>query len=743
MERHGRFIRMLANRTEKEQRELVAAVARNRPKLKDEMDELAEKLQSTLAKYDAINMIANFALVNVSYDPETYKEYMHEGRQPYVEYVALLYLKQTYQPREPTFVGKDEIQEVSDLAEKIFNDTTLYFVTEHIDPNHVGPLSRADDLRRRTIMYELTVRNPAYYHHEVDLLRGLFTLHANWMEQRLGFTIEDAIKLTESMPEMAMDKFYERRDQGKKDATEVLRAVARYKNGAPSDARLPNQLVEQLSTLSRKRLKERVLELQAAWLFSNLGSTWSTGAQDLADRTGISLGRTQKFLDLLSISFGSVGQDFTWPTLTHELQKTPIICWNDKYMLPIPNLLVQHLRANLENRGKEDRQFWEVYQSNRSDYLEEQSLILLSRALGGCKYYLNLKYPNPDSTRGGETELDGLILFDDKLFLVECRASALSPAARRGAPSIEEDLLSIVVQAHDQALRARDYIRMKESPCFELPGGEQVILDRAALREIFMVTVSLDSLTVFTPVLHEVADLGIFSSTELPWAVCLTDLRVISELCEFPSMFVHFLKRRLQINRVKKVHANDELDWFGHYLAEGLNFGTLLSSGIDEAQLLSYTVQMDDYYLYEMGERTTPTRKPSQNMPLLLRRVVDRLERERPRGFSEAICLLLDMSKEEREQFERSFHRIRKQASRTGELAEFSIGLGNTGEGITILASAVVPSLELEALLLQRAQTPRQETASQRWLFLANHVDKSDLPIAMLIDGPSAGKSAI
>lgn len=731
IERYGRFIRWQTSRTEEEQKKLLEALATYRPKLRQETDEQVKKLESVLAKYDAINMIANFALVNISYDPETYKEYAHEGKQPYVEYICLLYLRKPYEAKEPTPIGKDGIQEVWDAVDKIFDNTILFYATETANPNRVAPPDRLDDLRYRTINYELNVRNPAYYHHELDLLRGLFRPHTEWMEQHLGFNIDDAIDITDSMPELAMEKFGTRRDESDKAAKELHEEIIRYKKSEPVDSQYPRTVVDQLSKMSGKDLTGSVKNMLMGWTFAGLGMVWSTTREELAEKTKINPQKVDAFLDFFSLGFGDIDADFNWPSPTHQLQKKPIIRWDSNYLLPIANLLVQNMRFALESAVKEDSAYWETYQRGRSGYLEEQALQLLSNALGGCEYHLNLSYPKPNSQQGEEAELDGLITFDNVLFLVECRARTMSLPARRGAPSVTEDLKRIVIEAHNQALRAREYVRNAKPPVFRLANGQTLTLDVSKIKQAFLVTVSLDSLSVFTPVLHEVADLSIFNSNELPWAVCLTDLRVISELCEFPSEFIHFLRRRLEINQVKSVHVSDELDWFGHYLAEGLSFESFLLSTASEVRLTTYTVPMDDYYLHEMGVRKTPAKKPSQNILTLMGQVIEWLEIERPHGYSDAVCVLLDMGKKARKQFEQSFHGIRKKAARTKGLHDFTMYSEESKTGLTVVAAATLPIEDLITRLQDTYEQKRRQYSYKRWLFFANQVHPSGLILAM------------
>ncbi|MFC1848004.1 hypothetical protein ACFLXV_01680 [Chloroflexota bacterium] len=79
LERRGRHIIFDTNRTEAEHQEIVKTLAEMRIPLEERIKEKAEALRSTLRRFNSYDVIANMSLVNLSYNPETYKEYAHEG----------------------------------------------------------------------------------------------------------------------------------------------------------------------------------------------------------------------------------------------------------------------------------------------------------------------------------------------------------------------------------------------------------------------------------------------------------------------------------------------------------------------------------------------------------------------------------------------------------------------------------------------------------------------------------------
>jgi len=235
---------------------------------------------------------------------------------------------------------------------------------------------------------------------------------------------------------------------------------------------------------------------------------------------------------------------------------------------------------------------------------------------------------------------------------------------------------------------------------------------------------------VHTPVLHKVASLGIFSEAELPWAVYLLDLRTICELVEFPSQLIHYLDRRLKLHSAKNVEVSDELDWFGHYLHEGLSMQDLQRWGNDRVQLATYTTAIDDYFMYQSGQRQTAATRPSQHMPWKLREIIRQLEAEHASGHVAVVCHLLDMDDDARKGFVKSFDKIRRKSGRDGGEHGFTMVFPETALGLCAYAGMSTPLPELIQHMRTYCVACRSQTGVKRWVGLASHV---------ALEGPAHG----
>jgi hypothetical protein len=257
-------------------------------------------------------------------------------------------------------------------------------------------------------------------------------------------------------------------------------------------------------------------------------------------------------------------------------------------------------------------------------------------------------------------ELDALILFDSYVFLLEAKAGEFGPARRGGKESIKRGLADLVGDPLEQGVRAWDYIRKTERSVFLAKDGQQVVIDTRRSTDISIITLTLDSLDVFTPEMHHLRDTGVLGQHDLPWAVCLTDLMAISDILQSPSEFTHFLRWRRAIEKAGDVSAGtDELNWLAIYLKEGPKL-LKVPEGYSNMSFTSYTDDFDAFFLYQGGFRTQPASRPAQSIPASVRELLSATENSGIPGFTMVTESLLDLNFEEREQLAQQLRQMSK-----------------------------------------------------------------------------------
>jgi hypothetical protein len=729
MARKGRFILTDTSRTEEEHRALLRGLAEQKDELSASIETQVEELETILSQYNPFDIIGNIWFANTITDPETYKEYEHEGSLALVEYLALLYLTKPYHESAECLIPGPVLEDINNRIQSLFRDTIFYLAVKDLDPSQLGPRDFLDELRFKTLTGSLIVRYPAYPHHLERTIEGIFGPLSDQLESVLGFNIDDALAFAHAIEEMLSQRLNDRSDQARNAEHRFRKEVNRYRQKQPAeDSELSTEILEYLAGMDPSEAKQEIQNLVTGWTFFALGDTWSFTAEELAKETSRDIERIKAYLKSLSLEFGAVDSRYRIPSPTHPLTTHPLIHQGGRYFCPVPNSLVWSIRPALESylnpespqaASGTNAAIWERYQKARSDYLEARSLELLESALRHAEAYRNLKYDVVDDDgKVVEMELDGLLILDSVLFLVEDKAGTMSLPARRGAPKrMVTEIRELIGEAYDQALRARRYIKTTDKPMFRLNDGGAFEIPKKRIDRVFMVTITLEALDAFVTNLYQLEDLGLFAKGDLPWTVSLFDLEVIADLVEFPSQFIHYLRRRHRLNQIKRVFAYEELDWFGHYLQEGLYFEHIFDEGgLDFYSLLSYTTIFDDYYLHVLGYRTTPAPKPSQPMPDIMRQILRELENIHPSGYVDAACALLNMGSDSRELFAKSAQERRGLTIKDGRTHDFTLGFTEAGFGVTYMFELSKDSPELCQRLRDYCLMKKYQTRSSLWV---------------------------
>lgn len=718
----GRWDVVQSNRTPEEQAALMEATKEFRRNFPKQMAEKVSELEGLLAKHNSFELLANLTLGRLFVNPEAYKEPTHHHGDALVEYATVLCLKNQFSSGNEPFVGK-AYDDIVERLEEIIGTTIWFYGLE--GAGEATPTTRLDDLHRETITAELVIRNPGYPHHLDEVLISLFQPFDSWFLKTLGFTIADLLSIDKAVRDLVNKRFLDGRTIAQTFEKQFHVEFEEFKKSGHATSERHRIYFEMLRPLSAGQVKRAITDLHAVSFFTRLGAEFSFTAQELSETSGVAVERVNATLRVFSLQFGSVRADFLWPKPDHPLKQKPFIQHEDRFMCPNTKLFAWAIRPMLERLLNPDtktcpeatKDVWAKYSDKRADFLENESLRLLSLALRRATTYQNLKYEFQHDGRMQSGELDGLIIFDKTLILLEAKAGNFPLKARAGfRDAIRENLKKLVAEAHQQALNAKNFIEASEKPIFQLADGNQLALDKRQFERVIMVVVTLEPLDLFCANLHQTVDLGLFPSGELPWVLQLFDLRVIAEAIEFPSQLVHYLQRRLRVHRIKKLEAHDDLDWFGCYLFDGLVFDQYEHAGPDTIRLGSFTTGFDDYYFFEQGIRKTPTEMPRQKMPEEFRQIVLGIDASGLKEHSEAVSLLLDFDDDAKEQFAETFARHLKEADQFGRINNFSVKLPDKKFGATCFVCPPHRVQEASFDFSSFVELMKYDAKADRWL---------------------------
>lgn len=732
----GRNVILKNERTPKEHEAFMAHVRAHRPSILPEIQAKAAELEELLLRHNPFSLLGVLTYSELAIDPETYKEYAHEGREAVVEYAALLYMKHPFSIGLPTPIDGHVLEDIRQRIKEVLDLTVAHYACELADGEADGPPAENQWLRLMTIVTELFVRNPGYQHHAEEMLRGLFDPFSDWLMANLGFDVRDVLSIEHALSGVRRQKIRALREKAHSAKTRILEAVAEHQGEGGSSEDDWGPFVAQLAALPERELEHRAEYAATCWAMTFGDDCHTFTAAEVAAAGGPPLDRAEACMEFFASEFGSTPSDFCMLSPTHDLRSRPFMVHDGSFMLPNPHLLLWAIKPRLEealkassNSGSQGGgRVWSRYDKARASYLEQQTVSLLQGALRHSKGYTNLHYESESDGELKPGEVDGIVIYDQTVFIIQAKAGAMTPPARRGGiRRIQTDLRKLVGEAQQQAILARDYILSNKVAEFTTKEGQRVAIPRRRVRRILMVTPTLECMSIFTATLHETSGTGALRNDDMPWSVSLLDLRVICDINEFPAQLVHFLLRRSRLNELQLVRAHDELDWFGHYLEDGLYFEDFRDGEVDRVALQSFTTAFDDYYLHELGLKQTPVAKPTQPMPARLREVVRELEAWHPPGYSEVLCYLLDPDDESREEFWKHFDDVRSKALDDGRPHDATLVFSTSRLMLSCLATH--SSLAERALKEYVAFTRKRHTkeASGRWLVLVTSPDTPSL----------------
>jgi len=253
-----------------------------------------------------------------------------------------------------------------------------------------------------------------------------------------------------------------------------------------------------------------------------------------------------------------------------EVKQSPLFFLNDKrvVLVDIANAM-DALWDALESVARSDQAFHDgKYQVHKGKWLEGKSVEYLSRIFPAESIYDSLSYPDLAKGAGSTTELDIAVACGPFLILVEAKAKQFRLEGQLGdVGRLRTDIKKNVQDAFEQAKRAADYIEATDVPEFtEIKTGRKLRINKSRLKKTFLMTVSLHQLAGLATTLAVFKDLGLFSGSEYPFSISIADLDFVTEFVRHPDVFLHYIKKRLEVQQIDVSILVDELDFLGAYL---------------------------------------------------------------------------------------------------------------------------------------------------------------------------------
>jgi hypothetical protein len=374
--------------------------------------------------------------------------------------------------------------------------------------------------------------------------------------------------------------------------------------------------------------------------------------------------------------------------------------------------VVEELFSAFERVARTDQKFFSgKYHQNQKVWTEGKVAEFFKRIFPAENVFTGLTYPNPDKP-GDIAEMDTAIEWGSFLVLVETKGKqfrlleALSDLGR-----LRTDLKKNVQDAFEQAERAARFINSQPTAIFkELKTGRELKISRQKIRRVFKLSVTLQHLADFATQLANLKSLNLFSKSDYPFSVSLADIDIITRFCEGPDVFLHYIQRRLELQRSEKNIMGDELNLFGTYLETRLQPSLYWEQKPDDGKPFTLmwisdgSEKFDAWHDAQIGQRESAP-EIKLKLPLAVKELLAELRNRKDDGARWIAFALLNLSREGADRLDSLLGQIREQNIEPGKMC--STTFVDESLVAVLTAGRMVTSEHLRRTLAARVQTEK------------------------------------
>jgi len=687
------------------------------------------ELEGMVAQFDVSTLLPLVTLLNMARSSQVRKGYADAESPAFIEYLTAIAVRKPCTARAvPTI---EQATEIRDNVERLFWDCNALIGTERADPENTD--GAWEEVLNAARMHYMLVRGETNHSYFLEAARRLFGSQDQYLAERFGFNIEQAIRFVDLFAGRALHK-YHLLEQELSVAFRVLAQTNVNSSIGPIVVYKPKRHTP-VSPTDRDVLDR--LPSMARDMFT-LPDTEVASMVGPDERESM-----VSFLNWASIVPEQLHFEPITPLSTNPLENTPIIRLDGAYLLHNAAYLSRCLVYALDKALMRDPSYRDKYSRIRGAYLENETANLFSKIFPSATVYHNLKYNIAGDGKKVGTELDALVQFDNTIFLIECATHPVTDPSKRGAGlRIKDDLRQSIERTYRQAQRACDYIKTTDVPIFTLPNRTQLKLDKESIQDYFLISVTLDAFDVYTATPKALESMGMHTDVGHYWPVYIEHLRLISQFIEFPSQFVHYLRKRMSMPAI--IYASEECDYFGSYLIMNLQIPNPPGHKTQTVFIINATSDFDLYYDFMDGVGPRVPR-PAQFIPKRMKSILRKLERDHAPGHSDIACLLLDFDFVFRKLLdENMLLALQRSKDASGDMKDFSAVSPDGTCGVTYfcgdcsLASntpraAILPDFCLEKL---------NQTRSRSWLGILRDTSRREPYLALVFGQANQGEDS-
>ena len=551
-----------------------------------------------------------------------------------------------------TDVNEEDWNALRDNVEKLFATLNMpYQICRTAKAKRENPDCNedAEEFFYRAQIYWCNVRGNLYQAHQEAYLRDVFLPYSSVLQELFGISaeefIEELMEIWKSLT-FGIQQVCEQKEQFQNDTLTALEEkLASGLSEKNADIReLMNEVIVENGWEERR---DKVLGLLAG-----------TDLYDVQKLTKL----PKELLDELSwgqgedLDFFAEGEFKGWPLRIWPIFKRPFIQLSGQYYCFDLHALFDNIYRVMQRiilRIKPDyRETWNKTQQRLSENLPFKYLkaILLGAQVYRSAYYKWV--PKASSTEKEWCEVDGLLAYDDHLFIIECKGGAFTytPPAT-DFPAFVASLENLVLKPATQGKRFLDYLQSADSvSVFDKDYNQICELHKSNFRHISICPVTLDPFTEMAAQVQHLRKIGIEVGSHPVWVTSVNNLRVYADIFENPLHFLHYAEQRNEAFKSDIIQMDDELDHLGLYLKHN-HYSTCAAKiqGNSDARVnfTGYRAEIDKFFRKRIDNPKYPC-PLKQDAPSRLVEIVDWLATSSKAGRAKMTSYLLDLCGDER-----------------------------------------------------------------------------------------------
>lgn len=652
------------------------------------VEETYAHLVEHLVVLDPIKLLSILSLTYLTHRANTFSSEADEENRWVVriELVAGILLARPYPSNPRSVITSADIDRLHELLE--LYERSLLTAAFHETSSDPAPDSQHVIGSVRN--YSFWVRGTAYLHQYSAISRAIYTPHQDWFKTNLGFTIDEAMLLVES----CIEEYNARINRERIAAQDYAVRLVSKSDSADTDKFLKFSIFYQ-------RYYGRADEIVG----------FSIG--DFSRVSGLSRERCERILARLSQEFGyhnpkyldvfTDAKSARWDYNT--LYERPFVRHGERYWMFLTAIIHPVLMTTFYYDLMGDNSYRSTFERCRGEWLEQKTADCLKSVFAHSEVFLNPYYEN------GNEMADVLVLYDHKALVVQCKSKGLTFEASRGRDfnQLKGSLEKSVQSAFVQGDRARQFLLANPRTTLHFKNSNlRCAIDTRQINRIHLVVVTAAPLQFLATRWASInSELDLFPDGDYPWCLSITDLEVLCEVLPNPVRFLHYVKRRFEIELGKQDVTADELDLLGVYLDRGLWFGGPKYKEFHLLGLAGMSKDVDEYMFrkYVLGESVElPSAVEPEGFPEFIAAIA-----ESPDSYRSDIALaVLDLSGTARAEFMELIAQATKSAKIDGQRRSFN-GLDGNSKAIAFVAMDAagdheVLYRELSTLAIRRAR---------------------------------------